>query len=134
MAAANSVAIVDPAVGGKNTWAFAGDDFSTTSWILVPDAWKRSCLTIVNEGSVTWYVKFGDNALTAVAAPVKSVITSNEAAVADNGDRVKADEQLEINLELISEKDKKRVAFLAVSGTSADILTIKRSSGGTTDG
>lgn len=130
MSAANKAALITAPVGGQNTYAFAGDDFATTDYVIVPISWQTNILTVRAIGAATWYLTFGGADLTGVAATAKSTIAAHEVSPNQGSVAIVPGEAAQsIDLEPLAEKHKRRMALYCPSGASTDLLEVTRSSG-----
>lgn len=131
MSKANHVAAVTAPVASKNQYVFAGDDYSTSTYVLVPNSWKTNTLSVrVVGGTAPWYLVFGDASLATVAAPAKSTVASNVPSPASGSYLIPGDGSIvPVDLENVSDRLKERCALFCPSGASTDLLEVHVSSG-----
>jgi len=125
----SKAAAVTPPVVGANTWRLDAADVTPTTFVTVPDAWKDSIMRFEAEGE-DMYFALGDASLAGVVPANKSTIAANVITV--QGDvcwHLEQNTFVDIDLSLVDETLKARLAVLGASGVANNGLRITRTSG-----
>lgn len=123
-------AAVTPPVAGKNVWAVPADDFSTSSYIEVPDEWKNAIIRLEAQGDEDWYFLFADSTLATIAATTESTVVANAfTAVGNVPYHLESNTYVDVDLSLVDDALLDRIVLLAETGTATNLLRISRNSG-----
>lgn len=126
----SKAAAITPPVQGQNVWALPANDWSTSDYLEVPEAWRNCILRFEAQGDEDWYFAFGGDTLTAVSATAESTVSSNAiTAIGSAPWHLEQNTFVDVDMSLVDERYKKRLALLSETGTATNLLRISRTSG-----
>ena len=130
MGLTSKAAAVTPPVVGQNVWALPANDWSTTNYLTVPDAWKDAIVRFHAVGDEDWYIGFGDITLAGVTLLNESTVSSNAVtAIGSCCYQIEKNTYVDFDLTLLDAKHKIRLGLLSETGPATNFLRITRTSG-----